>query len=97
MVSVKGSEIKEISERAGARESRERTESERENAEGATRVLEALGEAGAERRIAAKPADPVSAVFVPVAESCAASRSSLSESSARQYRRGLLDDGPRAG
>jgi hypothetical protein len=51
MVSVKGSEIKEISERASAREERDLTGRERENAEGATRVLEALGGTGAEDRV----------------------------------------------
>ena len=64
MVSVKGSEIKEISERAAARESREQTEKERENAEGAARVLEALGE-GRAGELYATP-DPVSAAFVPL-------------------------------
>ena len=68
MVSVKGSEIKEISERAGAREERELTGRERENAEGATRVLEALGGAGTAeaRRALISPADPVCATFVPL-------------------------------
>ncbi len=66
MVSVKGSEIKEISERAGARESREGTERERENAEGATRVLEALGDAETRARSARLPVDPVRATFVPL-------------------------------
>ena len=66
MVSVKGSEIKEISERARARESQERTARERENADGATRVLEALGGAGTAegRRAMSPPADPVRATFV---------------------------------
>jgi len=65
MVSVKGSEIKEISERAGAREERELKERERDNAEGATRVLEALGRAGADGCMVGMPSDPVSAEFVP--------------------------------
>jgi hypothetical protein len=64
MVSVKGSEIKEISERAGAREERSRSRAERDNEEGATRVLEALGEA----RPAGAPVDPAIAVFVPILE-----------------------------
>ena len=69
MVSVKGSEIKEISERASAREEREMTERDRENAEGATRVLEALGGTGAAAALMpAMPADPVSARFVPLPE-----------------------------
>jgi hypothetical protein len=68
MVSVKGSEIKEITERAGAREERELMWRERENAEGATRVLEALGGTATEARMPAMPADPVSVRFVPLTE-----------------------------
>ena len=83
MVSVKGSEIKEISERAGARESREGTARERENAEGALRVLEALSEAGAGRRVAEMLADPVSAVVVPVAETCGTAPPLTEEGSSR--------------
>ena len=45
------------------------TERDRENAEGATRVLEALGGTGAAAAlIPAMPADPVSVRFVPLPE-----------------------------
>jgi hypothetical protein len=85
-VSVKGSEIKEISERAGARESREWTERERENSEGATRVLEALGGAGTAeaRRAMSPPADPVQATFVSLRSGAGELAPSSRDDSARE-------------